>query len=71
LLVTEKWQWYGKDIISPMLGAIAIAWLCVWVQPGVETKLVWLVWLLATGIFMVSGAWIASGSSNLYKFFSF
>jgi len=60
LLITEKWRWYGKDIILPMLGTMVIAWLCTLVQPMVETKLVWLIWLFATGMLMVAIAWLAS-----------
>ncbi|MCX7068113.1 MAG: oligosaccharide flippase family protein [Methylococcales bacterium] len=60
LLVTEKWRWYGKDIILPTLGAGVITWLCMLVQPAVESKLIWLAWLSITGVFIVAGAWIAS-----------
>lgn len=58
LLVTEKWQWYGKDITLPMLSTIIIMWLCMLIQPSIETKLIWLLWLLATGILMIATAWI-------------
>ncbi|MDD1606994.1 MAG: hypothetical protein LUQ18_00490, partial [Methylococcaceae bacterium] len=72
LLVTEKWRWYGKDLCLPMLGSVVIAWLCVLVQPTVETKLMELVWLLITGVFMVATAWTASSEfSPLRKFYRF
>jgi O-antigen/teichoic acid export membrane protein len=68
LLVTEKWRWYGKDLFLPMLGSVVTAWLCILVQPMVETRLIWLAWLLATGVLMVTGAWIASSKfSYLYN----
>jgi O-antigen/teichoic acid export membrane protein len=70
LLVTEKWQWYGKDLCLPMLAAIVMTWLCLQVQPIVEMKIIWLLWLLATGFFMVFATWITSSSfSPLYKFY--
>ncbi|MEI6706193.1 MAG: oligosaccharide flippase family protein [Methylococcales bacterium] len=71
LLTTEKWRWYGKDVCLPMLGAAMVAWICAWLQPAFDTKLMWLTWLLVTGIFMVAGAWIASSEfSRLRKFYS-
>lgn len=72
LLITEKWQWYSKDIILPMLGAMLAAWLCALVQPTLENKLIWLIWLLVTGAFMVYGTWIATDScSRLRKFYDY
>lgn len=65
LLVTEKWRWYGKDLCLPMLAAILTMWLCILIEPAIENKLAWLVWLLVTGAFMVINAWI--GSSGLSK----
>lgn len=60
LLSTEKWRWYGKDIILPISVSGVIIWLCMLVQPVMEMKLIWLTWLLATGLLMVSGAWLVS-----------
>jgi hypothetical protein len=72
LLSTEKWRWYGKDIILPTLGTITIMWLCMLVQPTIENKLLWLIWLSTTGILMVTSAWIASSElSPLRKFYQF
>jgi O-antigen/teichoic acid export membrane protein len=66
LLVTEKWRWYGIDLLLPMLGSVVTAWLCLSVQPTVENKLIWLAWLLATGIFMIISAWIASSKADVW-----
>jgi hypothetical protein len=42
------------------------------VQPAVENKLIWLGWLLITGIFMVATTWTAaSGISQFLKFYGF
>jgi O-antigen/teichoic acid export membrane protein len=65
VLVTEKLQWYGSDIILPMLAVVVMAWLCALLQPTLEYKLVWLLWLLATGILMVTSAWIASSNLSI------
>lgn len=71
LLVTEKWRWYGKDLCLPIVGSVVMAWLCMFIQPAVENKLVWLAWLLTTGIFTVVTAWITSSElSNLRKFYN-
>ena len=71
LLVTEKWRWYGRDIILPMLATILITKLSLIIQPTIETNSIWLVWLFATGIIMVATAWMASsGSSQVYKFYN-
>jgi len=59
LLIKEKWRWYGKDIMLPTSGAIAVMWLCMLVQPTLESKLLWLCWLLLTGALMVTSAWLA------------
>jgi hypothetical protein len=68
LLVSEKWLWYGKDIILPMLGAGVIMWLSKFLQPAVENRLMWLTWLLVTAFFMVASAWIASSDlTGRYK----
>jgi O-antigen/teichoic acid export membrane protein len=68
LLITEKWRWYGKDLLLPMLATILITWLCLLLQPAVENKLVWLAWLSVTGILMIISAWITSSElSNLHK----
>jgi O-antigen/teichoic acid export membrane protein len=60
LLVTEKWRWYGKDLCMPMFGVGFVTWICLLVEPSVDTKLAWLVWLVVTGVFMVFAAWLAS-----------
>jgi O-antigen/teichoic acid export membrane protein len=60
LLVTEKWLWYGKDLCLPMSGAVTTAWFCTLLQPVFETKLIWLLWLLITGILIVAGTWMMS-----------
>lgn len=60
LLTKEKWIWYRKDLLLPIFATATTVWLCILVQPTIESKLIWLVWLLATGLFMVSAAWFAS-----------
>lgn len=67
LLSTEKWQWYGKDIILPSSGAIVTMWLCMSVQPAIENKLLWFIWLLITGTLMVASAWITSSNLSIRK----
>lgn len=67
LLVTEKWRWYGKDIMLPILVSGLIIWLCMLVQPVIEMKLIWLVWLLATGLLMVSGTWLTSAKFSRFS----
>jgi uncharacterized membrane protein YgdD (TMEM256/DUF423 family) len=67
ILSTEKWKWYGKDMILPMLAAIVIMWLCMLVQPSVDNKLPWLIWLAITGILMVIGAWLVSPDLSVRK----
>lgn len=72
LLVTEKWHWYGKDIILPAIGSIMAMWICMLLEPVFQNKLAWLIWLLMTGIFMITSAWIASSElSPLRKFYHF
>lgn len=71
LLVTEKWRWYGKDIILPMLGVVATTWFCILIQPPIETKLAWLIWLLATGAFMIAAAWLTSSELPNQKSFNY
>lgn len=33
LLTTEKWRWYGQDILIPMVAGTVAAGLCRWVMP--------------------------------------
>ena len=33
ILSAEKWAWYFTDVITPMTGVAAVAWLCRWVMP--------------------------------------
>jgi O-antigen/teichoic acid export membrane protein len=69
LLVTEKWRWYGKGILLPMLGASAAIWFSTWLQPTTDAKLIWILWLSGTGIFTVMAAYLCSSTlSPLNKF---
>ena len=34
LLPSEKWRWYGQDIMIPLTATIAVAWLCRWMMPA-------------------------------------
>jgi O-antigen/teichoic acid export membrane protein len=67
ILITEKWRWYGKDMILPMLAAIVIMRLCMLVQPSVDSRSLWLIWLTTTGILMVISAWRASPDLSVRK----
>jgi O-antigen/teichoic acid export membrane protein len=67
VLITEKWQWYGRDIMLPMLAAVVIAMLFSLLQPTLEYKLVWLLWLLVTGISMVASAWIVISNLSIFN----
>jgi O-antigen/teichoic acid export membrane protein len=70
LLITEKWRWYGNDIILPLLTTSIITWLSLLLQPTFTSTLIWLVWLFTTGIFMIFAAWITSANlSPLRKFY--
>jgi O-antigen/teichoic acid export membrane protein len=59
LLITEKWRWYCNDIVLPMLGAVVTMWFCKLIQPELKIKLIWLLWLLISGITIISGAFLA------------
>jgi len=34
ILSTEKWAWYRTDILIPIAGATAVAWVCRWAMPA-------------------------------------
>lgn len=67
ILSTEKWRWYGKDLILPMLGAMVIMWFCMLVQSAVDNKLLWLIWLTITGMLMVVSTWLVSSNLSIRK----
>ena len=69
LLLTEKWQWYGVDVILPILGSSLAITLCLLVQPTLESKFIWLFWALITGILMIACAWLFTTKiSQCFKF---
>lgn len=65
LLTTEKWRWYGNDIMRPLLGTAMATWLCELVQPAVEIKLLWIIWLLITALVMICATWLTSSELSL------
>lgn len=47
-LTTEKWNWYGKDILFPMLGALTVMLMSRMAYPSDISKVFSLVWLGST-----------------------
>jgi O-antigen/teichoic acid export membrane protein len=62
LLITEKWRWYGYDIMLPMLGASVVTWLSTFVQPAFDVKWLWLFWLTLTAISTVTISYLLSSA---------
>ncbi|MEY3880546.1 MAG: hypothetical protein RIQ94_1342 [Pseudomonadota bacterium] len=60
LLVTEKWRWYGKDILIPSFTVLCTGGFCVFIFPEGLSKIAELVLLLLSGILMVASAWLVS-----------
>ncbi|OTE95254.1 polysaccharide biosynthesis protein [Crenothrix sp. D3] len=60
LLTTEKWRWYGKDILIPSFTVLCTGGFCVFIFPEGLSKIAELVLLLLSGILMVASAWLVS-----------
>ena len=57
LLPTEKWRWYGQDIMIPLGAAIAASLLCRWVMPSDLGRLVELgVLIVSSGCVLIVAA---------------
>jgi O-antigen/teichoic acid export membrane protein len=66
LLVTEKWRWYGKDMLVPGMAVLFTGGFCVFVFPEGLSKIAELVLLLFSGILMVASAWLVLPSLPHY-----
>ena len=57
LLPTEKWLWYGQDVVVPLAVAIAAALFCRWLLPNDLSRVIELGALLAcSGCVMIAAA---------------
>jgi len=68
LLITEKWRWYGKDLLVPGMAVLFVGGFCVCVFPEGLSKIPELVLLITSGILMVGTAWLVSSSLPSYAF---
>jgi len=50
ILITEKWQWYQRDVLQPLLIAASVTILLAWTMPKNIPYNYKLVWLAATSI---------------------
>jgi O-antigen/teichoic acid export membrane protein len=60
LLSSEKWRWYGRDVISPALAAAATALACRYFVPRQDTRILELLVLLFTSVCVVVTAALVS-----------
>jgi len=68
LLATEKWRWYGKDLLVPSMTVFFIGLFCVFMFPKGLSKISELVFFLTSGILMVLVAWLVSSDLPRYSF---
>ena len=48
ILINEKWHWYRKDVLKPLLVSVAIAILLRWMMPDNLTFIYELIWLFVS-----------------------
>jgi O-antigen/teichoic acid export membrane protein len=63
ILTQEKWRWYGRDVLLPLLSATTIAGSAAWAMPEKLTAVIQLLFLFIVSIITLLGSIIAA--SNL------
>ncbi len=60
ILTTEKWRWYGQDVLQPLLAAGAVATVLAWAMPTHLASAYQLAWLLMASTLTLLGSAFAA-----------
>ena len=66
ILTDEKWRWYGRDVLQPLLAAGAIAAVLAWAMPTHLASAYQLAWLLMASTLTLLGSVFAATDVRRY-----